>query len=51
MITVTEEAKVLLKHVERPEGKVLRLDPVDAHQRMARPRSACALASPVTTTR
>jgi hypothetical protein len=31
MITVTEEAKVLLKHVERPEGKVLRLDPVDAH--------------------
>jgi hypothetical protein len=31
MITVTEEAKMLLKHVERPEGTVLRLDPVDAH--------------------
>ena len=30
MITVTEEAKVLLKNVEleRPEGAVLRLDPV-----------------------
>ena len=33
MITVTEEAKVLLKNVEleRPEGAVLRLDPVASH--------------------
>lgn len=31
MITVTEKAKMLLKHVVRPEGTVLRLDPVDAH--------------------
>ena len=31
MLTVTEEAKMLLKHVVRPEGAVLRLDPVDAH--------------------
>ncbi len=31
MITVTEKAKMLLKHVVRPEGTVLRLDLVDAH--------------------
>ena len=31
MITVTEEAKMLLKHVVRPKGAVLRLDPVDVH--------------------
>ena len=33
MITVTEEAKVLLKNVEleRPKGAVLRLDPVASH--------------------
>ena len=33
MITVTEEAKVLLKNVEleRPEGAVLRLGPVASH--------------------
>jgi iron-sulfur cluster assembly protein len=33
MITVTEEAKVLLKNMEleRPEGAVLRLAPVYAH--------------------
>jgi hypothetical protein len=31
MITVTEEAKMLLTHVVRPEGTVLRLEPVDAH--------------------
>jgi hypothetical protein len=33
MITVTEEAKMLLKDVrlERPEGTVLRLDPVDTY--------------------
>lgn len=28
MITVTEEAKDLFQNVERPEGTVLRLDPV-----------------------
>jgi hypothetical protein len=33
MITVTEGAKILLKDVrlERPEGTVLRLDPVDTY--------------------
>jgi hypothetical protein len=31
MITVAEEAKVLLKSVERPESTVLRLDPVAPH--------------------
>ncbi|MBA2443242.1 MAG: hypothetical protein H0V53_12705 [Rubrobacter sp.] len=32
MITVTEEAKVLFQNVERPEGTVLRLDPVQEEE-------------------
>ena len=32
MITVTEEAKGLFQSVERPEGTVLRLDPVQENE-------------------
>lgn len=32
MITVTEEAREVLRDVERPEGTVLRLDPVNGHR-------------------